>query len=251
MGPVNVAGNSVAETWLAAMKSVSAEGVDIVRPLVATVDRFDENSEAIDVENARTIANLYLDSIRSPHVEVTARLIFPKSYWIPSKSRSELFARFERAYPRIKRASRKNAYGTYFRRMTSYEGAPHNGNQLDHIIGLVENGITRGSALQVAIFDPRKDLAGQAMRGFPCLQQVMFTVDTSVVRVTGIYTRQYIDARGYGNFLGLCWLGRFFAHEVGLPLKSVVCVATAASLSKGKQAAQRVIRDVGLELNPS
>jgi hypothetical protein len=232
-----VGGETLGEVWLAALAAVSAPGVSILRPLVATISGFESDSQVKDSAAIRTKANHYLSQIGAPDVEVTARLIFPISYWNPVKPRADLFARFDRAYPKIQKASPKNAYGTYFRRLTSYEGAPANGNQLEHIIGLANNGITRGSALQAAVFDPRKDLAGQAMRGFPCLQQLMFTVDGGMATATGVYARQYIDARGYGNYLGLCWLARFFAHEVGLPLRSVVCVATAASLTASKHAA--------------
>jgi hypothetical protein len=238
---VLVGGKTLGEVWLSALAAVSASGVTIVRPLVASISGFERDLDGKGLAAVRTAANHYLSQIGAPDVEVTARLIFPISYWNPNKPRADLFARFNRAYPKIRKASPKNAYGTYFRRLTSYEDAPANGNQLEHILGLANNGITRGSALQAAVFDPRKDLAGQAMRGFPCLQQVMFTVDGGMVTATGVYARQYIDARGYGNYLGLCWLARFFAHEVGLPLHSVVCIATAASLTASKHAATALL----------
>ena len=39
---------------------------------------------------------------------------------------------------------------------------------------------------------------------------------------------QYVVERCYGNILGLIWLGQFMAHEMGLTLTRVNCVATRA-----------------------
>ena len=39
---------------------------------------------------------------------------------------------------------------------------------------------------------------------------------------------QYMFERAYGNYLGLCNLGRFMAHEMGLKLDSMTCIATPA-----------------------
>ena len=34
--------------------------------------------------------------------------------------------------------------------------------------------------------------------------------------MTGFYATQYVVERAYGNYLGLCRLGEFMAHEMGL-----------------------------------
>ena len=41
--------------------------------------------------------------------------------------------------------------------------------------------------------------------------------------------------RAYGNYLGLCHLGRFMAHEMGLTLSQVVCIATPAARDRKKR----------------
>ena len=85
------------------------------------------------------------------------------------------------------------------------------------------------SALQAAIFDPTKDHTNQRMRGFPCLQQVAFAPQgADGLMVTGLYATQYIFERAYGNYLGLCRLGRFMAQEMGKQLTQVTCVASPA-----------------------
>jgi len=43
--------------------------------------------------------------------------------------------------------------------------------------------------------------------------------------------------RAYGNYLGLCHLGRFMAHEMGLKLVRMTCIASVAqrgTLSKSE-----------------
>ena len=41
--------------------------------------------------------------------------------------------------------------------------------------------------------------------------------------------------RAYGNYLGLCRLGRFMAHEMGLTLSQIVCIATPAARDRSKR----------------
>jgi hypothetical protein len=41
--------------------------------------------------------------------------------------------------------------------------------------------------------------------------------------VNAYYATQYIFDRGYGNYLGLCHLGYFMAHELGLELVRLNC----------------------------
>ena len=50
------------------------------------------------------------------------------------------------------------------------------------------------------------------------------------LNITGVYVTQYVIDRAYGNVLGLIRLGNFMAHEMGLTLTRVNCVATRAVL---------------------
>ena len=143
-----------------------------------------------------------------------ANTIFPNSLWNPRADRQQLYERYRRIMPRVLR-DRRNRYGVYFQRLiafghdAAYEGGV---NQLEHIIQTWHGGNHRRSALQAAIFDPRKDHTNQRMRGFPCLQQVAFAPQAPEgLAVTGFYATQYIFERAYGNYLGLCRLGRFMA----------------------------------------
>ena len=80
------------------------------------------------------------------------------------------------------------------------------------------------------------DHTNQRRRGFPCLQQVAFapTGDDGLA-VTGFYAKQHMYERAYGNYLRLCRLGRFMAHEMGLTLSQVVCIATPAARHRSKR----------------
>jgi hypothetical protein len=63
--------------------------------------------------------------------------------------------------------------------------------------------------------------------------------------VTGLYATQTLFERAYGNYIGLCDLGRFFAHQWGLQLIRVTCVASVAKfdihVTEGRAIAQRAL----------
>ena len=48
--------------------------------------------------------------------------------------------------------------------------------------------------------------------------------------VTGFYATQHVFEKAYGNYLGLCRLGQFVAHELGLKLVRMTCVTALAKL---------------------
>jgi hypothetical protein len=114
--------------------------------------------------------------------------------------------------------------------MTAYsglkKGKPITINQIEHVLGRWNHrkaigSRPRASELQLACFDPAKDHTGQALRGFPCLQQISLTYEGNELALAACYPTQYVFDRGYGNYLGLCRLGLFLAHEMGLRLTRV------------------------------
>jgi thymidylate synthase len=126
--------------------------------------------------------------------------------------------------PRLLKASTKNRHGMYFQRLI--EGGPQQyPNQLDFVISNFRSRKrVRRSSLQVAVYDARRDLTSAAMRGFPCLQHVTFApVTGDGLNVNAFYATQFAFERAYGNYLGLCRLGRFMAHELGRTLTRVTC----------------------------
>jgi thymidylate synthase len=106
-------------------------------------------------------------------------------------------------------------------------------NQLKHVIETFRNGNHRHSALQASIFDPTRDHTHNRQRGFPCLQQVAFEASDGELTVTGFYALQHHVPKAYGNYLGLCWLGRFMADRMDLRLSQVTCIASSLKLGDG------------------
>jgi thymidylate synthase len=130
-------------------------------------------------------------------------------------------------------------------------------NQLKHIVEIwhrdgKNHKRPRQSALQVAIFDPTKDHTGQPVRGFPCLQQVSFSYDDDGgLAVNAYYPTQYMFDRAYGNYLGLCHLGDFMAHEMGLNLVRFTCYIGHPELGKKTKTALRNLARTVQELIPT
>ena len=120
-------------------------------------------------------------------------------------------------------------------------------NQLEHIINDWHRDREhpkrpRQSALQVACFDPVKDHTGQAVRGFPCLQQVSFAYDNAGgLAINAYYPTQFIFDRAYGNYLGLSHLGYFMAKELGLQLVRLNCFIVRPELGSVTKSRLRVL----------
>ena len=233
--PVIVESN-LSVAWAKAFLEVYDAGE--VAPLVVVIEDLN-NEEIPEVTSIRSALDFALAADkRAASCEETANTIFPNSLWNPQANRHSLYARYNKIFPRI-RKHRRNRNGVYFQRLIAFgsNGDERGVNQLEHVISTWRAGNHRRTALQAAIFDPARDHTNQRQRGFPCLQQVAFarTKDDGLA-VTGFYATQYIFGRAYGNYLGLCRLGQFMAHEMGLTLSQVTCIATPAVRGKTKQA---------------
>lgn len=230
-GPLLIEDDNISRAWVRAFSTLANPGVDALSPLVLTV-RLPGDGRLPIVPAVDAIIDAALQAQGTPLSRTTANLIFP-SIWNPARPRSELFERYQRMLPKI-RKERLNRDGVYFERLIAYgpEGAPR--NQLEYIISTYAAGNHRRSALQASILDPARDQTNQRQRGFPCLQQVSFLPDPEHgLAVTGYYATQYLVDRAYGNVLGLCRLGQFVAHELDQPCTRMTCVAAAARLGDG------------------
>lgn len=230
-----------AEAFLATMRCSQ------VSPLVVTVTGMPGGCPA-ESEALRELLDSDLNERRGFDSNTVANTIFPASLWNPDHSRHELFSRYRRILPGVA-ACNQNRYGVYFQRLIDFKGesdtAPY--NQLEHIINTFKKGNHRFSGLQASIFDPTRDHTDQRMRGFPCLQQVGFHVlPRKKLAVFGFYPKQHLYERGYGNYLGLCRLGQFMAHEMGLTFVQMTCFVGVGvvSNSKIKKAALRPLAEV-------
>jgi len=219
-----------AKAFLTAMSSSGGE----VSPLIVTVT-FDAG-EIIETPQIRDLLSQMLSVTKKTGIETVSSTIFPKSLWNPLREKELLFKRYLDSWPRIKKC-RTNKTGPYFRRLIDFDNGSSPVNQLKHIIETWQNGNHRHSALQAAIFDPRLDHTDQRQLGFPCLHQVAFNPMGSNgkdgLAVTGFYAKQLLFEKAYGNYLGLCRLGQFMAHEMNIKFKKIVCIANIAE--KGKE----------------
>ena len=227
-----------------------------IAPLMVIINGLD-NAEPPEIPAIRDALDLALKANgKGTSCHESANTIFPNSLWNPDTDRHDLYRRYLKIYPHIRKYPR-NRNGVYFQRFIAFDyddkvhKVQNNVNQLDHIIETWNGGNHRRSALQAAVFDPLRDHTNQPQRGFPCLQQVAFTPIGSSLSVTGFYATQYIFERAYGNYLGLCRLGRFMAHEMGLRLSQIICIATRAVYYGAKRDLERLDQQVKMAIADS
>lgn len=221
--------------WGRTLLHALERGREELAPMVVVIDGFEdgfpEESPVI-----RAAVDDALDRLDKRSVTTTANTIFPDGMWMRSDDRDDLYGRYQKILPRLHRMP-GNSYGTYFERLTSWGASAESDpvNQLENVIAAYESGIKRRTALQASVFDPRRDLTRQPLRGFPCLEHVTFgPIRGANLEVTGFYATQYIVDRAYGNCVGLAELGRFVAGELGLQLTKVTCVASVGQLGVTK-----------------
>jgi hypothetical protein len=78
--------------------------------------------------------------------------------------------------------------------------------------------VTRHSKSRVSI--PRRTTPGGH---WAVSHAFSYDLDTDGFSVAGYYPTQSIFHRAYGNYLGLCRLGQFMAHQMGLTLQRMTC----------------------------
>lgn len=218
-------------------------------PMTLVVAGFDEWPEESTV--IRQALDETLQGLGLWETATTANTIFPSKMWARSTDRHDLYQRYSRIVPALRRHG-PNAYGTYFERLISW-GKTNVGddgfNQLERVLEAHQAGVRRRTGFQATLFDPRRDLTNQPLRGFPCLEHVAFGPDgQGGLEVTGFYTTQHIVGRAYGNLLGLGELGLFVAERFDLQLSKVTCVASVGQLGVTKASVSDLAKLVGEEL---
>ena len=246
--------NNLSVAWAKVFFQVFQEGE--VSPVVVVVKDIGEEGPEETYQIRGALDQILAEDGKGLSCNTVANTIFP-SIWNPNSDRQELYERYRLILPRL-RKDRRNKYGLYFQRLISYgaNGGLGSGvNQLEHIIRTWHKGNHRRTALQAGLFDPLRDHTDQPLRGFPCLQQVSFArCGDDGMPMTGYYATQYLVERAYGNYLGLCRLGRFMAHEMGLRFDRMICVATPVMLYRSKKSVkglegriQQVLADLETE----
>src|SRR5688572_29332579 len=211
--------SNISRAWGRAFLRVMGCAREALPPIVVSFSGF-EHGRTLEAPRIREALDRTLQKHGLFSCDTSGMTIFPFKHWIRSSKPGwqELSSWYtNRFLPRLRARDRTNAYGTYFERMVACTGlAGYRGqggrvvkNQLGSIVTQWGNAAGKGrrprqSALQIGFFDPAKDHTGQAMRGFPCLQQVSFNYDESGgLSVNAFYPCQYVFDRAYGNYLGL------------------------------------------------
>ena len=239
--------NCVSEAWANVFGLAMASPTGHVGPLIVEVQA--TGGQVSDNLAVRSLLDAELKARVLPTIHETSALIFDFKLWNTLKRPG--IASFTDFYlnkltPRLlKRNYHRNGKGTYFQRMVEFTGLDYHKNagyekktvnQLKRIIDVWNQSVEKGrhprhSALQATIFDPAKDHHGGAQCGFPCLQQVSFDyLPGDRLRIHAYYPTQYVVDRAYGNYLGLCHLGIFMAHQMGLTFDSLTCFIASAHL---------------------
>lgn len=235
---IQIAGENLSVAWVKALAAVMNNPN---KPLCVSIFGLDGG---IREDTAiRSELNRLLQTHGEISVRETSETIFPYNYWMTKKPPSEELAAWytERFLPRHKARVKKVRAGTpretYFERLVAYTGYSEESgqvtlikiNQLERILTVFKHYSAMGknpspSKYIATCLNPSVDNGGLSPYvPFPCLQQIGFSFVGGSVIVNGFYTIQYLMKRGYGNYLGLCYLGMFMSKETGLPLSRVNC----------------------------
>ena len=221
-----------------------------VSPLLVVIKDID-GGDPLELPSMREALDHALEAEGKGLCHAVANTIFPNGMWNPEAGREEFFERYLRILPRLRKYS-GNRNGLYFERLISFgqkNGHGNEVNQLEHVIQTWNTGNHRRTALQASLFDPFKDHTHRRRLGFPCLQHVSFARSgKDGLAVTGVYVTQFMFERAYGNYLGLCRLGQFMAHEMGLKLDRMICIATPAKRDGSKSKLGPLARSIRASL---
>ena len=235
--PLIIEETNLSHAWSRAFLHIIDHPGKQVSPLLITLTGFTNGMPNEDPAIREALDNcLKINSEQSVHT--VANTIFPASYWQRSNhDRNQLFDTYIKNFPRIQAlAPTKNHRGLYFERLIAFGSGPNKGNQLEYIISQYKSRPrVRKSMFQASIFDPARDHIPTAQIPFPCLQHVSFIPQEKSLILNAFYATQKLFNKAYGNYLGLCKLGDFMAHEMGLSFERLNCFVGVAKMDNIKK----------------
>jgi hypothetical protein len=231
--PVCIESNNFQNVWL-----------DVVRRLM--ISHWELRNLMVQIRNpglldqafhAKMEAFAKEQGIRGPkHVAYT---IFPHRLYDNRGDAPSLFTAYNKPQGMFDRI--KTGWGTYFRRMTHYEGSTSVVNQLDNIIKAIKDRENLSkAAYSIVIQQP----GGETVRplGGPCLNYIAVQAEPGqedqplTLGLLAVYRNHDFLERAYGNYWGLCNLLMFLAKEVGGTSGPLTCVSSHAYVSGKKTA---------------
>jgi len=254
--PLMIAADNLSLAWARLLVTLVERRGGEVSPLTLTITGFNENGVAAEIPAIRDAADALLEAEGKRDVENVAFTIFPERYWsLAGRDRSTFFDLYRDAFARIQEFNpSNNRRGSYFQRLVDLGGGGKGPDQLSWILDeYARRPTARRSKWQATTFDPVRDQRTIALQEFPCLQQVSFTfAGEEGLVLNAFYATQQIVHKGYGNYLGLCRLGAFMAHEMNRSLVRVnvfVGVAKMDKIGKSNPNFQRLLQVVRAQLD--
>ncbi|MDQ7815900.1 MAG: hypothetical protein RDU14_02660 [Melioribacteraceae bacterium] len=246
--------NNLSIAWAKVLNLILVCHKHELAPFIVSINAVD--NEIVETTEIRDKLNLFLKEDKSFSVETVASTIFPKSFWNLNLPRQQLYARYIKNFPRIKKAH-QNYGGTYFQRLISFNSTYNSAegiNQIEELINGWHDGLRRRSFYQAAIFDPRKDQSRKTFQGFPCLRHVSFNIikmnSGYGLEIIGIYATQTVFEKAYGNYLGLYHLGKFMAHEMGIKFLGEKCISARLILKNNNNISTTKLKTLASEISP-
>lgn len=238
--PVLITAENLSLAWAQVLQTLMARRGGEASPLTLSITGFNAAGEAAEIPAIRDALDALLEAEGKRKVENVAFTIFPERYWrLAGKDRKAFFDLYRDAFPRIQEFNpQNNRRGSYFQRLIDLGGDGKGPDQLTWILEEYDRRPTgRRSRWQATTFDPARDQSSTAQLEFPCLQQVSFTFSgKDGLVLNAFYATQQIVHKGYGNYLGLCQLGAFMAHEMERKLVRANIFVGVAKMDKiGKQ----------------
>jgi len=230
-----VRGETVSAAWLKAIQYLLMVGGSTYNLVVEVQNPLQE------VAGVKSRLDSLLKWRGDQVIETVANTIFPKGLYRIGEARTELYQRYFRVYPAIRKIS-DNKKGTYFGRMVSwnYVNGTTGENQLEQVIQkltAVEPKEGTNVVFEVPIYHPGND--ANMMMGFPCMSYLCFAGKDGTLNLNAYYRNQYFVKKAYGNYLGLSRLLSFVCSQTGYSVGAVTCTATHATLESGFTAGLR------------
>jgi thymidylate synthase len=242
--PSTIVGDSFQQVWTKVVKTLAQNDWER-RNLLAQMKNpcaFDEGLHQNIEEFCRRVG------ILGPrHIAYT---IFPQEFYIKNQSAEHLFNGYNRRnglYERLQRRYAKHgSWGTYFRRMTRYDGGSTPVNQLENVIKAIN---TRDNVSKAALTIVIQKPGGETIRplGGPCLNYLAIQAEHNANTTLGllaVYRNHDFLQKAYGNYWGLCNLLRFLAKETAMVAGPVTCISSHAYVDKHKPSLRAFVENL-------
>lgn len=240
-GPHLIEAKNPGEAWLAVCKYVLANRNE-VRNLIVAID----DPVSVDpVLHGAIEAFCQSQGLLRP--KQVAYTIFPDRLarrW----TGAELFDGYNRRRGFFDRVSNmKRSWGTYFRRMTHYEGQHGPVNQLGRIIDAI-NSRTACHRAAYAILIQQPGGENVRPRGGPCLNYLALQIkpgEPRTISLLAVYRNHDVVERAYGNFLGLGLLLRFLCRETNSAVGQLTCLSAHAYIDRSIGTLRALLKTLG------